>query len=356
MSAHEASAASASSSEADVCIDVIERMYATGWSDGLPLVPPTRSRVADFVAASGRRAEELIGNIPPMGGQATVQKIAANAVMAGCRPEYMPVLIAAVDALLDRSVNVGGMICSMHDSIPLLIINGPIRSKLNVNARFNVFGQGWRANATIGRAVNLLLVNLGGAKPGEADRSTFGQPGNFAFCIAENEEESPFDPLHVDRGFKREESTVTVIGTEAPHINNNATAENARDVLLTTVSMMTNRGAMNSYLQGELVVCLGPEHAKIIASEGWKKVDVQQFLFEHARNPIRELKRGGPYGSDVQRYKTWPRWVDRTDDDAMVPVTRRASDFLVLVAGGPGKQTAYLPSWATRSATRRIEA
>jgi len=341
--------------DADTCIDVIERMYETGWSDGLPVVPPTRSRVADFVSASGRAADQLIGSIPPMGGQATVQKIAANAVMAGCRPEYMPVLIAAVDALLDRSVNVGGMLCSMHSSIPLVIVNGPIRDKLNMNSRFNVFGQGWRANATIGRAINLLLVNLGGAKPGEADRSTFGQPGNFSFCIAENEEESPFDPLHVDRGFERGESTVTVIGAEAPHINNNATAETARDVLLTTASMMTNRGAMNSYLQGELVVCLSPEHAKIIASEDWKKADVQQFLFEHARNPVRELKRGGPYGADVQKYKTWPRWVDRSDDESMVPVTRRAADFLVLVAGGPGKQTAYLPTWATRSATRRID-
>ena len=342
-------------SSADTCIDVIERMYDTGWSDGLPLVPPTRARVSDFVAASGRTADEVIGVIPPMGGQATVQKIAANAVMAGCRPEYMRVLIAAVDALLDRSVNVGGMICSMHSAIPLLIVNGPIRSELSINARFNVFGQGWRANATIGRAINLLLVNLGGAKPGEADRSTFGQPGNFAFCIAENEEESPFDPLHVDRGFALSESTVTVIGAEPPHINNNATAETPQNVLLTTVSMMVNRGAMNSYLQGELVVCLSPEHANIIASAGWKKADVQQFLFEHARNPVRELKRGGPYGADVAKYKTWPRWIDRADDEAMVPVARRASDFLVLVAGGPGKQTAYLPTWATRSATRKIQ-
>jgi hypothetical protein len=246
------------------------------------------------------------------------------------------------------------MICSMHSAIPLVIINGPVRNALKINGRFNVFGQGWRANATIGRAVNLILVNLGGAKPGEADRSTFGQPGNFAFCIAENEEDSPFQPLHVDRGFAANESTVTVIGAEPPHINNNATAETPQNVLLTTVSMMTNRGGMNSYLQGELVVCLSPEHANIIASAGWKKTDVQQFLFEHARNPVKELKRGGPYGADVEKYKTWPRWVDRHDDEAQVPITRRASDFLVLVAGGPGKQTAYLPTWATRSATRKI--
>lgn len=335
--------------------EVIEALFETGWSDGFPIVPPIRRRVDDFVAASGRKADDLIASIPPMGGKATVEKLAANAVMAGCKPEYMPVIVAAVEALLDPSVNVGGMICSMHSAIPLLIINGPIRGELAINSGFNVFGQGHRANATIGRAINLILVNLGGAKPGEADRSTFGQPGNFAFCIAENEENSPFNPLHVDRGFARNESTVTVIGAEPPHINNNATAETPKNVLLTTVSMMKNLGSMNSYLQGESAICLSPEHAEIIARHGWKKTDIQQFLFEHARNPIRELKRGGPYGSDVAKYKTWPRWIDRSDDNALVPVARRASDFLILVAGGPGKQTAYLPTWATRSATRRIE-
>lgn len=333
---------------------VNEALYETGWSDGLPIVPPSRWRVADFVAASGRAAGDLIAMIPPMGGKATVEKLAANAVMAGCKPEYMPVIIAAVEALLDPAVNVGGMICSMHSAIPLLIVNGPIRGALGINSGFNVFGQGHRANATIGRAINLILVNLGGAKPGEADRSTFGQPGNFAFCIAENEENSPFDPLHVDRGFARNDSTVTVIGAEPPHINNNATAETPQDVLLTTVSMMKNLGSMNSYLQGESVVCLSPEHADIIARHGWKKTDVQQFLFEHARNPVRELKRGGPYGSDVGKYQTWPRWINRSDDNAMVPVARQPSGFMVLVAGGPGKQTAYLPTWATRSATRKI--
>ncbi len=337
-------------------VDVVEALYETGWSDGLPLVPPTRRRVSEFVVASGRSASDLVAAIPPMGGKATVEKLAANAVMAGCRPEYMPVIIAAVEALMDPSVNVGGMICSMHSAIPLVIVNGPIRAALGVNSGFNVFGQGHRANATIGRAVNLILVNLGGAKPGEADRSTFGQPGNFSFCIAENEERSPFPPLHVDRGFPATDSTVTVIGAEPPHINNNATAETPENVLLTTVSMMKNLGSMNSYLQGDSVICLSPEHAEIIARHGWKKSDVQQFLFENARNPVRELKRGGPYGADVGKYRTWPRWIDRYDDEARIPVARQPASFVILVAGGPGKQTAYLPTWATRSVTRKIAA
>ena len=341
-------------SSARDAIEIIESMYDTGWSDGLPVVPPTRERVREFVEASGRPAGDLVATLPPMGGRATIEKIASNAVMAGCRPEYMPVIVTAIEALMDPKVNVGGMICSMHSSIPLLIINGPIRQELMINAGFNVFGQGHRANATIGRAINLILVNLGGAKPGEADRSTFGQPGNFSFCIAENEENSPWDPLHVDRGFARSDSTVTVIGAEPPHINNNATAETPHNVLLTTASMMKNLGSMNSYLQGESVIIHSPEHAEIIARHGWKKTDVQQFLFEHARNAIRELKRGGPYGPDVGKYAMWPRWIDRSDDDAMVPTARRPGDLLILVAGGPGKQTAFLPTWATRSATRRI--
>lgn len=335
-------------------IVLFEALYDTGWSDGLPIIPPTRDRVREFVAASGRAATDLIGTIPPMGGQATVEKLAANAVMAGCRPEYMPVVVTAVEALLDPKVNVGGIICSMHNAIPLIIINGPIRQKLGVNSGFNVFGQGHRANATIGRAINLILVNLGGAKPGEADRSTFGQPGNYSFCIAENEEQSPFNPLHVDRGFARDDSTVTVIGAEPPHTNSNSAAETPHDVLLTTISMMKNLGSMNSYLQGESIVCLSPEHADVIARHGWKKTDVQQFLFEHARNPVRELKRGGHYGTEINKYSVWPRWIDRYDDNALIPVARRPGDFLILVAGGAGKQSAYLPTWATRSATRKI--
>ncbi|MBI3966930.1 MAG: hypothetical protein HY329_14955, partial [Chloroflexi bacterium] len=200
-----------------------------------------------------------------------------------------PVVVTAIEALLERQVNVGGMICSMHAAIPLVIVNGPIRHRIGLNCAFNVFGQGWRANATIGRVVQLSLVSLGGAKPGEADRAPIGQPGNFTFCIAENEEESPWDPLHVARGLRREDSAVTVIGAEPPHSLNNQAAEHPRDLLHTLTTMMANAASMNAFLQGESVVVHAPEHAHLIARFGWTKNDVRQYLFEHARTPIADL-------------------------------------------------------------------
>ncbi|MGH7746307.1 MAG: hypothetical protein ACREQ5_16335, partial [Candidatus Dormibacteria bacterium] len=189
-------------------VEAIELMYQAGWTDGLPVVPPLQELVDDFVRFVDGSPEDVVGEIPPLGGKATLAKVAANAVMAGCRPEYMPVVLAALDAMLDEKFNLGGMQCSTHLSTPLLIVNGPIRHELGINCGANVFGQGWRANATIGRAVKLILVNIGGAVPGETDKATLGHPGKYSYCIGENEEESRWDPLHVERGFKRDDSTV----------------------------------------------------------------------------------------------------------------------------------------------------
>jgi len=171
--------------------DAIELMFETGWTDGLPVVPPSESLVRKFVESTGRGGDELIAELPPLGGRATVERIAVNAVMAGCVPEHMPVIITALEAMMDDRFNLRGVMCSTGIHTPLLIVNGPIVKELDINGGYNCFGSGWRANATIGRAVKLALLNLGGAIPGETNKATFGHPGAYTYCVAEDEDANP---------------------------------------------------------------------------------------------------------------------------------------------------------------------
>ena len=335
--------------------DAVELMYQTGWSDGLPLVPPTGELVEAMASASGRAADELIAEIPPLGGRATVERIAANAVMAGCLPEYMPVVVAAIQALMDDRFNLRGVQCSTGIHSPLVIVNGPIVKRLGINSGYNCFGQGWRANATIGRAVKLALVNLGGAAPGEANKATFGHPGAYTYCVAENEDANPWEPYHVEAGFSPEDSAVTVFPGEAPH-NVMYHAVNSRNFLTVLADTMCPLGNVQMYVMGDTFVFLGPEHARMLASDGWRKGDVKQFLFEHARKPVGLLRRGGPAQGDDRREMLWPKFVDPDQDDEMVPVVRRVEDIHVLVAGGAGgPHSVYVPGWGSRRAIRKID-
>ena len=334
--------------------DTIELMYETGWTDGLPTVPPTRDKVEQFVGYTGRPADDLIAELPPLGGRATVERIAVNAVMAGCLPEHMPVVIAAIEALIDDRFNLRGVQCSTGIHSPLIIVNGPLAQTLNINSSYNCFGQGWRANATIGRAVKLILVNLGGAVPGVTNKATFGHPGGYTYCIAENEEASPWEPFHVDLGFDPADSTVTVFPAEAPH-NIMYHAVRPRDFLTVLADSMCTLGNVQMYVMGDTFVILGPEHARMLAEAGWRKRDIRQFLFEHARKPVSLLRRGGPAQGDSRRELLWPRFVDPSDDGQMVPVVRRAEDIHILVAGGPGgPHSVYVPGWGSRMVIRKI--
>ena len=217
--------------------DAIELMFETGWTDGLPVVPPSEDLVRRFVARTGRDADELIAELPPLGGRATVERIAVNAVMAGCVPEHMPVVITALQAMMDERFNLRGVMCSTGIHTPLLIVNGPAVQKLDINGGYNCFGAGWRANATIGRAVKLALVNLGGAIPGETNKATFGHPGAYTYCVAEDESANPWMPMHVEMGFAATDSTVTVFPAEAPH-NIMYHASNSRDFLTVLADTM----------------------------------------------------------------------------------------------------------------------
>jgi hypothetical protein len=335
--------------------DPIQVCYDRGWTDGLPVVPPTLERVETVLRGTSLAASAVIARIPPSWAEATVEKIAANCVMAGCLPVYLPVVIAAVRAMADPRLNLNGIQCTTHLATPLVLVNGPIRAAIGLNSGSNVFGQGWRANATIGRAVRLILTNVGRALPGGADKATLGQPGKYTYCIAENEEASPWAPLHVERGLGRDQSAVTVFGCEAPHNVNNQASDTARDLCLTIADTMATLGANMFYAQGEVMIVLCPSHAELIAADGWSKQHVKEFLYEKARKPVRLVKLGGLYGREVHR-NFWPRWVDRNNDDEMVPMVRRASEITIVVAGGPGRHSAVLPGWATPSVTVPVEA
>src|SRR5919197_3324032 len=197
--------------------DPIEMLFERGATDGLPVVPPTRERVERMLAgAPDRRREELIGTLGPCYGEATVEKVAINAVMAGCRPEYFPVVLAGVEALCDERLCAHGLNVTLFSAAPWAIINGPIRLQIGLNCGHNALGHGFRANATIGRALRLIIMNIGGAKPQQITKATLGHPAQFTFCVGENEEERPWEPLHVGKGFRADQSTITLFGGHSP--------------------------------------------------------------------------------------------------------------------------------------------
>jgi hypothetical protein len=329
--------------------DEIDAHYQErGWTDGLPIVPPTEPRVRECLTQTTRDPREIVGVLPPRQGEATVEKIAANAVMAGCRPEYLPVVLAAIEALADPLFNLDSIQATTHPVAPLLVVNGPIARVLGLQAGYNAFGQGFRANVTIGRAVRLVLMNIGGGLPGAGDRATQGSPAKIAYCVAENEAESPWEPLHVEAGLPADTSTVTVFGAEGPHNIQDHFSNTALGVLRTVAGAMGQAGSNNLLGRGGPLLSLGPEHAATIAKEGYSKQRVKEFLFEHARFPL------GRLGLEYQRQQI-ERWGVVDAPDTMVPIVRRPEDISIIVVGGAGKHSCWQPTfgdgthWTRRS-------
>src|ERR671918_220408 len=271
--------------------DVDAHYQERGWTDGLPIVPPTEAPVREAPRWTDRDPRDVIGILPPRQGEATIEKIAINAVMAGCRPEYLPVVLAAVEALADPLFNLDSVQATTHPVAPLLVVNGPIARAIGLQAGYNAFGQGFRANVTIGRAVRLVLMNIGGGLPGSGDRATQGSPAKIAYCVAENEAESPWEPLHVEAGLPADTSTVTAFGAEGPHNIQDHFSNTALGVLSTVAGAMGQAGSNNLLGRGWPLLSLGPEHAATIAKEGYTKQQVKEFLFEHARYPLAKLGR-----------------------------------------------------------------
>lgn len=325
-------------SVAQLMADAFEYAYEQGWTDGLPIIPPTPEAVQRFVAAAGRQGGEVIGIIPPRQGQATIDVIAVNAVMAGCRPEYMPVLIAALEGLTDPHYPLEFMQVTTNPMTPFLLINGPVRQQLEINAGTGCLGPGWRANATIGRAIRLILQNAGGALPGVYSKTSFGSPLRYTFLCGENEEENPWTPFHVDRGYARTDSTVTVF--KASNYCNISGGEGVGpEEILRQIA--TNMPPMYGGGDGVLLL-LGVNHARSLYEAGLSKRDVQQQLWTQARLPERHF---------AAAFAAMEHASGR-GADGMVWRTRSPEDIAVVVAGGPGPQDVYVAAGLPQ--TRRI--
>jgi hypothetical protein len=331
----------ASRIELDDSIDPFE--YCMQFGDPLPVVPPTVARVEEMLAACEVPPDEVIALIPPNYGAATVEKIAANAVMAGCKPEIMRVLIPLVRAVCDERFNIHGVQATTHFAAPLVIVNGPVRNELGFACGSNVFSNVARTNSTVGRALQLILSNIGGARPGGIDMSTLGNAGKFSYCIGENEEENPWEPLHVEMGFKREDSAITVFAGESPHGVSEHRAREGREVLKAISQALATVWSYRVCAGVEAIVVLCPEHVKTLNKDRFKKEDVRSFLFENTGIPIRYYDRAE--GEGTQNTSIYKQAM--IDGEACYLKFLDPSAIKLVVAGGTaGKFSAVIGSWA----------
>jgi len=324
---------------ADNEAEALEFLHATGRTDGLPVVIPTADRVARLVLASGLDADLDLGPMGPGGGAATIEKVAVNSVMAGCTSDHMPVVVAALRALLQPEFDLAEMQSTTHCTAPLMIVNGPVIDHCGIAGSFGALGPGHRANASIGRAVRLCMMNIGDARPGVSDMALLGHPGKFSFCLAEDERSSPWEPMAQALGYSADESVVTILGAEPPHsvlFSNDADdAASPRRLLRALASSIANRGSNNANFSGGAVaVALNPEHAQVFAVAGMSRADVQielQRLATNTRRQLRDLNTG---------------FLGAGNDDDVIPAVRSPDDIVLVVAGGSGLYSAVFPSWA----------
>lgn len=314
---------------------VFAQMYGRGFTDGLPVIPPTEESVLEMLA--GRSPSDAIATLAPNDAPITAELAAINAVMAGCLPEYFAVVIAALKAMAVAEFNLLGIQTTTNPVAPVLLVNGPIRGRIEVNCARGCLGPGWRANATIGRAVRLVLVNCAGASPGDVDKAIHGMPGKYSFCFGELEEASPWSPYHVDQGFAAEQSTVTVFGGQGT-ANSLAIYREPESLLHVIADSMRCIG-YNAYRNawGSPLVIITPGHAAIFAEHGYTKERVKNELFERARirrshMPAERLAVGAVY--------------DDYPPEQMCVVCRKPEDIAIVVAGGPeAYHVTYIPSF-----------
>jgi len=332
-----------------------DALAAAGVTDGLPVVPPTPARVQTMLDAHGFKASEVLADLPPLFAAVTWQDIAINAVMAGCLPAYLPVIGAAVEAISAGEFNLVGIATTTGSAAPMIIVNGPIVQQIGLNAEGNVFGPGNRANATIGRALSLVLRNVGGAIPGELDMATIGQPAKYTCCIAENEAASPWLPLHVERGFNQNDSVVTVVGIAGSVEMVDSSSNTAEDLAQTYSQSMLIAGTAGSgglLGGGEPLLVLPPEIANAFQRAGCSKAQARALIHERAVLPRNRLSNA------IRAHRATLAESAGNDPDADLRIAESADDVMIVVAGGVGVKAAYLPTWAgmTRAVSRKVRA
>ena len=332
---------------------VFDLLCAKGWSDGLPVIPPTPERVARMLTYCDRDPDQPVIHVPPRYGAATPIRVAANAVMAGCKPEYFPLVLLALEALAEEQYNLYGTQATTHPCTPMLIFNGPVAREVGLNSGHNVMGNYHRANAVIGRAVRLALVNIGAAIPGTGDMATHGTPAKYTFCVAENEAANPWQPLHVEMGYQQDASTVTVVAAEGPHNVNDHESLNAEGILTMIAGTMATTGSNNAYYASQPVLALGPEHAATVAAGGMSKADVKQWLFDHATLP---MHRFSPDNIARRFRRRQAEQYANAPLDTPIHMWAKPDDLIVIVAGGAGKHSQYVPTFGvTRAATKALK-
>ncbi len=327
--------------------DEFEFMFDQGFSDGLPLVPPTPERVMRMLSGTSRHPQEVLGAMPPNMGEVTVEKVAINAVMAGCRPEYMPVILTAVEALLTEEYNIHGVMATTMGASPVMVVNGPIRERIGMNMKLGALGQGNRANATIGRAVRLAIRNIGGAQPGGTERSTLGNPMKFTMCFAEHEERNPWEPLHVERGFAAEDSVVTLFTmTSGPTLIVDQDSRQASQLAGSFGLSLESAFHPKAHFATDVLLVVCPEHVDTLTRDGYSKADVRARIQEVTARPLEELVENEISAVGFKR-----KAFDAMDPEArsrMLPKFKTPDDIHMVVAGSDaGKFSGAFHGWAT---------
>jgi hypothetical protein len=335
----------------------IELAYEYGWTDGLPVYPPTDDKVEAMIAYLGRPATDTVGVVPPGEGIATIEKIAINAVMAGCKPEYMPLIVAAVEAMLDPRFELLRVQATTAGPAPLAIVSGPVVKQLGFNYGAGTFtGTGHRPNATIGRAIRLILWNIGYGRPGQMSQATMGHPGRYAYLVAERppDDGNPWEQFHVTEGLQPEDNAISMFPSVThyqvtPAIGTQ-TFDNSVFVLIDSICHLGNFRAAT-----QKMLVLNPQGAQLLSESGWTKQAFRDHLAERAVRPVRDIKRTG--GLSVTYKNHWTKVADPEDDSSLVPAVPSPADLKILVSGGYGSassQSIWIDSVHGELITRKV--
>ncbi|MBC7780061.1 MAG: hypothetical protein H7125_08140 [Proteobacteria bacterium] len=322
-------------------LDAFEFFFDKPWSDGLPVVTPTADRLAWMLGGTVRDAGEVIGPVPPAMHIATVRDVALHAVMAGCRPDYLPVVLGGLALMLREPFNLNGVQGTMHGVAPLMIVNGPYAAKVGLHGANGCLGPGFRANATIGRAIRLLLLNLGGGIPGVASATVLSTPQRYTACWTENAERSPWESLAVARGYAPDDDVITCAMVESPRLCYDDVSQTPERLLTGIADSMAALSSWNMHVRSDMVVVMGPEQATVCANAGWSRTQVHAWLVANAGLRVAQLRRGGNWRDERARRIG----VDPADDDAFVPTIKDAQDLQLMVAGGWGPVSAVAHGW-----------
>jgi hypothetical protein len=311
------------------------------WSDGFPVVAPNEKRLQWMLAGTRRDPNEVIGDIPPAGTTATVRDVALHALMAGCKPEYLPVVLGALNIILRDELNMGGVQCTMHGVAPLMIVNGPYAQQIGIHGGNGCFGPGFRANATIGRAIRLLLMNLGGGLAGLASATVFSSPIRYTACLSENVALSPWETLAESNGYGKHDNVITCTMVESPRLHFDDVSTEPERLLRGIADTMTSTGSWNMWFSSDVVVAMGPQLARLCADAGLSRAQVKQRLWELAERKQGNLKRGGNWREERAR----ALGIDPKDDEAPFKAVKDPQRVHLIVAGGLGPVAAVCHGW-----------